>query len=332
MNIGLVTNWDQRCAVAEYAKDLVKHALEVTRDTLDLEFKIVTPPLTFESVQERVADCDIIHYNYCAHAYEHMVPAQWYELKDKGKPVLMTFHEHSDWWTRKLAKNGVADILIIHDKMWDGMPQPENVRTINFGVPEVYTRDVKVLRQVGTFGCAFPWKGLLPLAYACGKIKVRLYALLSEPDSEQGKIGWEILKKEMSELCDLEIEIGWKPQVEVIRKLASCAVLAFPFDERAPIQGISSSVRIGLAAKRPLALTKMAHFRDLFVYGEDIYWASGKNTIEDAIYAALLGAEVGLASIPSKATEDMSWINSAIKYVNLYREVMSGKSLTAGQS
>ncbi len=327
MKIGLCTNWDEHCAVAEYAKDLTKNVLAVTQDTFNLEFKIVTPPLTFESVLERVADCDIIHYNYCAHAYQHMDPAAWYQFRGQGKPVLMTFHESSDWWARKLAKNGVADILICHDRLRDGMPQPDNVRVINFGVPEVDVKDVKVERQIGTFGCAFPWKGLIPLAYACGRNRVKLYALLSEPDSEQGKIGWEYLKKEMMDLCEVEFEMGWKSQIEVVRKLASCAAIAFPFDERAPIQGISASVRYGLAARRPLVLTRFAHFSDLYDYDSDIYWV-GKTGVDltDTINYALFDADSGFSRIPKRATDFMSWTLSAIKYVDLYREVMVGVS------
>jgi hypothetical protein len=328
MRIGLVTNWDDHCAVSDYAHNLVEN---VTRICDDVDFKIITPPMTFESVKDRTVDCDIIHYNYCAHVFQHMDPVKWHTLRHQGKPVLMTYHESSDWMTRLLAKRGVADILIIHDRLRDGMPQPENVRTINFGVPEVDVSDISVVpNTVGTFGCAFPWKGLLPLAYVCGQSGYELRAFLSEPTSEEGKIGWEILKREISELCNAQIEVGWHDPASIVQKLAFCSVVAFPFDERAPIQGISASVRYGLAAKRPLVLTRFFHFSDLYDW-ENIYW-SEDDELSLVLGDAMFGASRGIADVPYRAIKEMSWTNSAKKYVDLYREVTIGKSFTVGQS
>ena len=327
MIIGLVTNWNEHCAVAEYAKALAKNVTAVAKD---VHYKVIMEPIIYESVEARVQDVDIIHFNYCAHAYSGMDPKAWHTFKGKGKPVLMTFHESSDWWTRKLAERGIADILIVHDKLHDGMPVPKNVRHIPFGVPNVDLAGISLKWDVGTFGCAFPWKGLLPLAYVCGKLNLELYMLLSEPSSDDCKVGWDILQKEILNLCpSVRIEIGWQDEESIVRKLAACKVLSFPFDERAPITGISASVRYGLAAQRPLVLTDFAHFSDLWD-STDVYWVRGN--LAAMIDVALKNVDTVFERVPLEMAERMSWKNSARKYAELYREVYVGKGVAAGQS
>src|ERR1700753_2058074 len=115
IRIALVTNWGERCGVAEYAHSLV---LECMKVAADIKFKIIGKPITFERVRELSKDCDIIHFNFCGHAYSAMDPQAWHEFKGKGKPVVMTFHESQDWWVRRLIKNGVADVIVVHSEMF----------------------------------------------------------------------------------------------------------------------------------------------------------------------------------------------------------------------
>ncbi len=131
MRIGLVTNWDEKCAVAEYAKNLANH---VVAHSKDVDFKIVTGTLDFDSVYQRTRDVDIIHFNYCAHAFAHMAPDGW--QKFTGQPRVFTLHESTDWWARKLATTNVADFIVVHDRCRDGAPMPANVKHIPFGVPD----------------------------------------------------------------------------------------------------------------------------------------------------------------------------------------------------
>ena len=65
MKIGLVTNWNERCAVAEYAKSLADNCLLIP----GVEFKIVYGELNYEGVMAQIQDVDVIHFNYCAHAF-----------------------------------------------------------------------------------------------------------------------------------------------------------------------------------------------------------------------------------------------------------------------
>lgn len=81
MIVGLVTNWNEHCAVAEYAKALTKNVTAVAKD---IEYRVIMEPITYESVLARVQDVDIIHFNYCAHAYSGMDPKLGIHSKAKG--------------------------------------------------------------------------------------------------------------------------------------------------------------------------------------------------------------------------------------------------------
>lgn len=320
MKIGLVTNWNQNCAVAEYAKNLTYYCVRASKD---VEFKVITGLLNYEGVESQIGDVDIIHFNYCRHAFIPMNPVLFNTFRGKGKPVIVTYHESAAWTVRRMTSCGLADWIVVHDRLRDGPPAPPNLLVIPFGIPEIDTSGVEVDKEVGTFGCAFPWKGLIPLAWACGQLGVKLTAQLSEADPDKGDIHWESLRNTMHEYCPkLELIEGWRSQDEIIRELARCKVLALPFDPQSPINGISSSVRSALAAKRPLVLTRFAHFSDLYDYaGSDIYFTES-DELKTMLGYALYDVEKGLAKRPWRILNDMTWKRSAQLYCELYEESM----------
>lgn len=321
MKIGLVTNWNQKCAVAEYAKNLANYCVRTSRN---VEFKIVTGLLNYEGVEAQTRDVDIIHFNYCRHAYAYMDPQRFSTFRGKGKPVILTFHESSDWQTRRLAANGVADWVVAHDKMRDGPPPPENLRTIPYGIPEVDLTGIKVSKDVGTFGSAFPWKGLFPLAWACGQLGIGLTAQLSEADPDMGQIQWANVREGMQAVCpQVEIIEGWRPQEEVIRELARCAVIALPFDASAQVTGISASVRFALAAKRPIALTRFAHFSDLYDYEDEVYFVDGN--LKEKLVQIILDLQMGWERKPRRVLANMGWHRAAQMYCDLYEESLKSQ-------
>jgi glycosyltransferase involved in cell wall biosynthesis len=318
MIVGLVTNWDERCAVAEYAKHLADYCL---RHSTDVEFKIVTGLLNYEGVEAQTRDVDVIHFNYCNRAFSQMDPVKFNWFKGKGKPVILTYHESTNWQTRNLVTCSIADWIVIHDKLRDGPPAPANVRHIPYGVPRVDIRGVKVEHVVGTFGCAFPWKALYPLAWACNELGVKLKAMLSEPLSDQGALNWQHIKDSIWKTgSQAEIIEGWLPEEDVIRQLASCAVVALPFDPHAPIMGISASVRFALAAKRPLVLTRFAHFSDLYDYESEVYFEDGN--LKETIEQVLSNIRWGIEKKPDRVVLDMSWDRAAKMYCELYRDAL----------
>lgn len=321
MIVGLVTNWGVKCAVAEYAKALADSCLRLNHD---VEFKIVTGVLNYEGVEAQTRDVDIIHFNYCKHAFSAMDPDQFNTFKGKGKPVILTFHESSHWQTRRVAACPLADYVVIHDKLRDGPPPPANVRVIPFGVPIVDVAGIRVDNVVGTFGCAFPWKGLYPLAWACGQLGIGFEPVLSEPDSDQGKWSWEFIEKEILSVCPTaNIFEGWYDVEDIVQHLAGCAVVALPFDPHAPIMGISASVRLALAAKRPLVVTRFAHFSDLYDYEDEVYFEDGN--LKETIQLALTDIKLGIEKKPDRILQDMNWNRVAGMYCDLYEESLKEK-------
>lgn len=320
--VALVTNWDEHCAVAEYASNLWDQL------SSRIEFNIIHE-ITEESVFENSIDCDVIHYNYCSHAFKNWKPTSWFKMRDI--PKILTFHESSDWQTRRLADSGIADLYIVHDKLRDGLPKPSNVETIPFGVPEaVGLSEWFTPGDVGTFGCAFPWKALLPLAAACEKNGLRLRAYISEASAEDCKVDFDSLKKKIWEIHPRAlIQASWGAQDTIIHELSSCQVIALPFDPAAPINGISASVRFALAAKRPLVLTRFHHYSDLYDYDKSIYFVEQNCNLDDALGCAMEQN----AKIPIAAYEAMTWTKAARAYESIYKSIRfveeHGKSLTA---
>lgn len=326
MKVGLVTNWNERCAVAEYAKNLVKYCLLKDKD---IEFKVIAGLITAERVQEEVKGVDVIHYNYCHHAFTNMNPQGWHQTGPL--PRIMTLHESTDWYARRLIQTNVVDLILMHDRIRDGAPMPYNVETVPYGVPDFEPpQNLVVERKVGTFGAAYPWKGLWPLAYACGELHVPVMMMLSEPDTDKGLFMWERLQKEIMAVCPwADIRIGgWFKDEEILTELSKCAVVAFPFDPAAQITGISSSVRYGLAARRPLVLTRMAHFSDLFDYEDELYFTNGD--LPEALKEALDDVEHGIETIPYQALEMMSWHRAAEMYMNIYHSIKIVEVTNAG--
>src|SRR5438132_1461168 len=128
MKIALVTNWDEKCAVAEYAKNLTQYCLAVDKE---VEFKIVGRPLNYKHIFEEIKDVDVVHFNYCAHAFSALSPPDWFSLS-MGLPTVLTVHESSDYFVRRLAKSAIANVYVMHDKFRDGLPVPENVVAIPY--------------------------------------------------------------------------------------------------------------------------------------------------------------------------------------------------------
>ncbi len=326
MRIGLVTNWETKCAVAEYARNLVEHVQKANRR---LEFKIISPPMSFQRVWTETRDCDVIHFNYAMHIFRDMELDGWGKFRNEKQKVIMTLHESSDFLVRNILREKIVDEMILHDAPRDGMGIPEEVRVIPFGVRHVDLSGIKVRpRSVATFGCAFPWKGLHELAYACDSLNMALTILMSEPDSEKGKINWDKLYAELRALNPTVTFIkAWLPEDQAIRMLASYACIAFPFDERAPVTGISASVRFGISARRPLILRKIVHFSDLYPKVNNIGWVEHGHDLRGMLE---WGCDETWLTKPYQlyAYDEMSWDNSALSYLEAYGAQV-GKSLIA---
>jgi hypothetical protein len=77
-------------------------------------------------------------------------------------------------------------------------------------------------------------------------------------------------------------------------------------------------VRFGLAAGRPVVVTRHHHFRDLFSYPDEVYFVENDD-LTATVKKVLNDIDNGCAKFPNKLLEDMSWTKCASMYVDLYK-------------
>jgi hypothetical protein len=78
--IGLVTNWGERCGVAEYARNLVDHL-----DGSGVEVKEIGEPLEFQHIFWETEDVDVIHFNYASGIFRKIKIEDWSLFRRKGQ-------------------------------------------------------------------------------------------------------------------------------------------------------------------------------------------------------------------------------------------------------
>lgn len=315
MKIGLVTNWSERCGVSEYARNLVEHCMLYS----DIQFKLVSYPLTYEHIAEETKDVDLIHFNYASGIFRYVGTNDWHKFRESGKKTLMTFHDSSP--DMALAASKLFDGVVIHG----GESCAPNVVVIPQGVRLVDVSDIPLQGRVGTAGFPFPWKGFLRLAYAAKQLDLKCLMIMAE--SEQ--INAHQVKRDVLSICSsLEVIVGWFGYDEIVRHLASSIANVFPYDmgyrlgnQQYPMNGISAGVRFGLSARRPVIVSRCMMFNDLLPYEDEIYFAEDGLGLEHTIIQVYKDVADGCAKMPKRILEDMSWDRCARLYNGIYEEL-----------
>jgi len=315
MKVALVSNWGEHCGVAEYGANLRTYLLES-----DICFKQVGKPLTYDHVFQSTEDVDIIHFNYASAIFRFMELGDWPKFRSRGQKTMLTFHDSSVQMTEKIVQNNLFDRIVVHDPPRKGRPYyspsvsliPQPIR-LSY-IPKNLNQ---FPRTIGTAGFPFPWKGFLEVARTAKSMDMGYLALLSESDQiDAKKVRDQILEIHPK----AEVEIAWFDYDTIVWKLSRCAVNVFAYDERAAVFGISASVRMALAAMRPVIVSDMEQFRDLKDYQDEVYLI--KNGLVNAIERVMEDIEQGKEKRPKRILLDMNWPKCAGMYHQVYKELV----------
>lgn len=304
MRVGLLTTYNEPCGLAEYAKCLVKSANGVEFTILDRDKWNLQDILNGEF--------DILHVNHEWQLFGWLTKSYIEQVKATGKKVMMTLH--SSCSDNRNEYTQAFDRVIVHEKTTDGFTH------IPMGIVELeyqwLDRDYPLYRTVGTSGFPIWHKRFVDIA-AAAKM-VRKHCFIVAPASRHADT-YAVERQVMAVNPDTEYVTEYLPQRDVIINLNATDVLVYAMGNG---PGISGSVRMGLAAKRPIVLTRCQQFHDLYdEYQDEVEFVDGEPFINPESIAAGINRVLKNGKKPKRILEDMGWSKVGKMYEKVYSEV-----------
>jgi glycosyltransferase involved in cell wall biosynthesis len=301
ISVALITSWDERCGIAEYAANLLDNCPGVL-------FRIIKRTTGIEEAKTLISHCDIVQLNY-----EPGILSHWNKdvIKSLNKPSVLTLHTSHDGNNRSEFTNAFTRV-VVHEKTTDGFTH------IPMGIPirkQHKAPDVKY--DVASVGFPFPWKGFTQVVEACKLLN--LYCVIIIPESRHADA--KIMKNHLLSLHDkVTVITDWLNQEETIQILSGAKLTTFAF--HGGNYGISASCRLGLATGNPIVLSRSRQFRDLFEYENEIEFVDQPPTAENVAIGIQNQLYPQTWKKPQKVLEDFSWERTGLMYKNLYGELL----------
>lgn len=311
IRVGLVSTFKpEACGHAMYADELMRS----TEDP-DVEYKIIGRPLNAAAITERIQDCDVVHVNHAWQLFgdlnEHVI-ASW---KAAGKKTVCTFHESS--YENRSAFTVAFDRVVVHWKSIDGFTHiPDGILDNGHKVED--GKDF-----IGIVGFPFDYKNYPLCARIAQTLGAKLFAFIPESnhiDYRPVMYQLQLLNPGCTVITDL------RDQEFIIKTFSTCLFTMFPYAHTG--SGIGGSVRLGIAAKRPVLISNVVRFDDLRTdYADEFYITpTAYPTFENTLPVAgriMEDIDKRTARIPYRTLEDMNWKKSASRYVEIYKELMN---------
>lgn len=304
------TNMHERCGNAEYARDLERELkrwfTEVTRSDI--------APVNFP--------CDVVIMNW--HPARVGIPYETIkECRDQGKVVIII-------WQNSLptvweAGNALcaASAVVAHEPM-----EISNLKVhyIPHGIPilDVPEHTTNGQLKIGTAGFPFLWKRNDVVAEAAKRFNAKL--ILFGPTNEHFD-AMEHLRGIDGHLAgNTEIVQNWLPAEDIIKRLAECDVNIFWFQSKQEddTHGQSGSVRLGIAARKPVIISHHRKFRTLMEYAselcKELYVAWEEEDVYHFIEEIL--SDPAKARRPCKVLKDQGWPSTGKMYADLIEQLL----------
>lgn len=312
----LVTNWGDHCSIAQYAKNLVDHFPL----NCGVDLRVVSHPLTFENIYDHVRNSDVIHVNFLSYWMAESLVEKLGRVREPGQKIVVTYQETTEDQLKTLANCPWMDAIVIHEPKGE---YPKKIRKIPNGIRLVNTVGVEWSNKLGSAGFASGYKRFDRVAEAAndlgmGCLLLTPQAVCGDPNAARR------MAREMKELHrDAEIITEWLPYEKVVRYLAECMAVVFPYDETATTLGIGNAVRFGLASGRPVIVSRHSHFRDLVDYQDEVYFI--EENLEETVREVKRDIEIGNVRLPNRLLKDMNWDRVAMMYAKLYGDLIFEK-------
>lgn len=306
MKIAIVTNLDPACGNAEDARDLEKYigalGVKIWR----------TPSVT------GTADADVVIVNW----HPAVVPftaAGVRDLQARGKKVILLLQNSFD--TPFIVEENdilkAANVVVAHEPMMGNV----NIVCIPVGVAVVESLRMPLQKMIGVAGFSFPWKRF-DVAAQAAKENGAVLRMIAPPHATADTQTVVDQVRQILPPEQLEIIRAFLPVDDVVRLLSECTLTMFWFQSRdfEDTLGQTGSARMGVAAQRPMVISRHRKFKTMVSYEDDLYVA---DTEEQAkVIASMILQDPDRARKPVRLFMEQNWREAARKYVQIAREIM----------
>lgn len=299
MKVGLVTTWGERCGVAAYSENIVKHLPHI-------DWRIIGRDEWgegFRGVPDIADECDVVHFMHQGGLMAGLKPEVVWSC---GRTVITRQcigpEQVFDAATVKTAHVPIPGYVFV----------PLGIPVVDVsGIYEAHAIQKTAPSTVGCAGIPFDGKGHLEAAQIAHKLGWGVNLVI--PDNPHTGPGMARYVREYCEergVYPIEIETRWLPEEEVVRILARSAVNVFYYTRFA--NGISGAVRLGLAARRPVIVSRHSQFMDII--------PTGCVTVASSIDEVATLVRHHLPT-PDELVELWGYDKTAKAYEGIYREV-----------
>lgn len=312
MKIWLFSNLHLNCGIGEYGRDL---AAELRKWGNDVTL----------SIGPRVP-AEIVLVNW-HNGRIHVTPYDVKKWQSEGSKVVIILH--NSWSGAELGPENLdilacADVVVAHEPM-KFKPEPKRFCYIKHGLTTVENLPEVQCESVGTAGFPFQWKRTDLVACVAKELGIKCRIAAPRHDSEPTDPYVSGIAGHLGPLGDIRRE--WMPKENVIRLLASCTMNIFWYESRNQMDelGQSGSVLMGVAAGRPMIISRHRKFRVLIEeYPEEFYVADTDREVY-TIAREILNTPENELRRPWRAREDMSWEWVGHKFQDLLQSLVEEK-------
>jgi hypothetical protein len=318
MRVGLITSFPpERCGVASNAVNLVNNKAD------DVEYKIIEgcswrKPFTHDQVMAESEDCDIVHLTYERSLHLGLFPGTFYGLREKGKKTIITYYNiwPGDYQDAEMVK--AFDVVIVPDEV---EAKVRGYEYVPHGVMEVTELGpLGSVRSLGTAGFPTPAKGSLIMADVCRELGLHFFVVA--PLSRHADAAW--MRTEIEKRCQTcSFVHEFLLQEEIVRMLSCCTITAWLYTAIPQQSGLSGSIRLGCAAKRPMVASMMGMYRDLFQYDDEINFIQTETPTFATVLPVVQYALEHPEKRPDRVVKEQSWNKCGQMYAEIYRKVLA---------
>ena len=301
----IVSPWQERCGNVVYTENLV-------RGLSQFPVRITVVHSVSDPWEMDWGSYDVAVFNYISGMTMH---TGWPQAFMGASTKRVLIHQGTTPGGNRSPFTDAFEAVVVHHK--DVESEAPNFHYIPHGILEVPGDEPPPNELViGSAGFPQPFKGLMEICRAADLIS-ECRVLLVMPESRHADaLGMAVACREiLPQREKLEIIHGWLTDTEVGEVLRRASVCAFGHIEEAP--GVSGCVRMGIAAKRPVIVPDLWHFKDI---RDQAYLCDVSNPEELA--GTLRQAHEGGKDTWSGLISGMSWSAVAGAYYDLFGSIL----------
>lgn len=301
MKVGILTNLHPYCGNAEYARDIQQHLGKLCDVKLS------------DNVNE-LLPADVVFINHHPARVKMSI-----ELLDKikwaGAKSIVIFQESFDTEFASDMILKLADAVMAHEPMIGDIP----VDYIPVGIPVVDNLPEPKEPMIGVAGFAFPWKRFDVTAEIAKTFGVKCRIVSAQANINDTSLYLAGIRGHLGSLADMYL--NWYSTEDIARLLAECTLNIFWYQSQTHADqiGQTGSARLGVAARRPMIISRHRKFRTLLPYEDEFYIADTEQQAVDFAKEILDNPEK--AKRPNRVIKEMGWDKTSKQFLDLIERV-----------